>query len=119
MDNEPAILAGLEALLQGWGCVLAGGIDFGDLEKALAARGLVPDVVIADYHIDDVDGLGVIAALRDRYGDLPAVLVTADHSSAVRELARRADVRLIHKPLKPATLRALLGQWRLVKTAAE
>ena len=119
VDNEPAILAGLEALLQGWGCVLAGGIDFGDLEKALAARGLVPDVVIADYHIDDVDGLGVIAALRERYGDLPAVLVTADHSSAVRELARRADVRLIHKPLKPATLRALLGQWRLVKTAAE
>ncbi len=119
VDNEPAILAGLETLLQGWGCILACGLDIGDIENALVSRQLVPDVIIADYHIDEIDGLGVIAALRKRYGSLPAVLVTADHSSAVRDLASRADVRLIHKPLKPATLRALLGQWRLVKTAAE
>ncbi len=119
VDNEPAILAGLETLLQGWGCTLASGLDLESLEAALTTRQLAPDVVIADYHIDEIDGLAVIAALRERYGDLPAVLVTADHSSTVRELARRAEVRLIHKPLKPATLRALLGQWRLVKAAAE
>lgn len=119
VDNEPRIVAGMEALLQGWGCEVVSGLGLKSLDVALAARKLVPDVIVADYHIDEVDGLGVIAALRARYGALPAVLVTADPSAGVRELARRADVRILHKPLRPATLRALLGQWRLVKAAAE
>lgn len=129
IDNELPILAGMEALLHGWGCLVACGVDLAAVEAALASRHLVPDAIVADYHIGPVDdgqvdgshldGLGVIAALRKRYGACPAVLVTADRGGRVRELAQRADVRVLHKPLKPATLRALLSQWRLVKTAAE
>ena len=119
IDNEMNILAGLEALLRGWGCIVACGLDLEAVERALASRRLVPDAIVADYHIGDIDGLGVIAALRARYGPCPAVLVTADHGTDVRELARMADVRLLNKPLKPATMRSLLAQWRIVKTAAE
>ena len=119
VDDEPHILAGMDNLLRGWGCVVACGADLASLEKALAARHLEPDVIVADYHVGDVDGLGIIAALRARFGECPAVLVTADHTPGVRELARRADIRVLNKPVRPATLRALLAQWRLVKTAAE
>jgi CheY-like chemotaxis protein len=49
---------------------------------------------------------------------LPAILITADRSPDVRETARREGVQVLHKPLKPAALRALLAQWRVLRVAA-
>jgi hypothetical protein len=56
--------------------------------------------------------------LRGRYGDLPAILITADRSPEVRDEARNAGIHLLHKPVKPASLRALMGRWRVQKVAA-
>jgi Na+/proline symporter/signal transduction histidine kinase len=120
IDNEPTILAGMAVLFAGWDCQFAGG---GDLELILAelgARGLVPDVLIADYHLDTSDGIAVVAALREKFGKaLPAILITADRSTDVRDRAAAHDMRVLSKPLKPAALRALLSQWRRFETAAE
>jgi hypothetical protein len=49
---------------------------------------------------------------------LPAILITADRSPDVRELARNEGVQVLHKPLKPAALRALMAQWRVMRVAA-
>jgi CheY-like chemotaxis protein len=58
--------------------------------------------------------------LRALYGpDLPAILITADRTAEVRDRAAEENVYLLYKPLKPASLRALLSQARVVKTAAE
>ena len=78
------------------------------------ARRFAPDVVGSR-----VDGLGVIARLRRCHGPLPAVLITADRSPAVRALAAEADVRVLMKPLKPAALRSLLSQWHLLRSDAD
>lgn len=119
VDNEIPILRGMESLLRGWDCVVATGSGLAEVQAALAAIGTPPDVVIADYHIGELDGLGVIASLRERYGPLPAVLITADRSATVRALAAEADVRVLMKPLKPAALRSLLSQWRLLRADAD
>ena len=119
VDNEVPILHGMETLLRGWDCVVAIGTGLAAVQAALDAIGMPPDVVVADYHIGEVDGLGVIASLRRRYGALPAVLVTADRSAGVRVLAGEADVRVLMKPLKPAALRSLLSQWRLLRAGAD
>ena len=119
IDNERPILAGMKSLLQGWKCIVVGDTELCGLEAALEARHLVPDVIIADYHVGDLNGLAIIAALRRRHGHCPAVLITADRSTTVRDLALAVDVRVLNKPLKPAALRSLLAQWRLVKFAAE
>jgi len=118
IDNEPAILDGMKRLLEGWGCrvTTAAGLD-----EALAnlKRG-EPDVVIADYHLDNGNGLTAISTLRERSrGRLPAILLTADRSPNVREAAAALDVHLLNKPLKPGALRALLAQWRATRLAAE
>jgi signal transduction histidine kinase/CheY-like chemotaxis protein len=115
VDNEPAILKGMEALLRGWDCTIVVGIDLASVEAALRARELTPDVVIADYHIGETDGLALVDALKARFSACHAVLVTADRSAEVRALALKADVRLLNKPLKPAALRSLLSQWHLLK----
>jgi len=36
----------------------------------------------------------------------------------VREEARAQGIQLLNKPLKPAALRALLAQWRIMRAAA-
>ena len=40
---------------------------------------------------------------------IPAALVTADRSEDLAQRARSADFPLLHKPVRPAALRALLA----------
>jgi CheY-like chemotaxis protein len=89
-------------------------------EALVVTSGARPDVLLVDYHLDDGNGIDAIAALRGKLGDaLPAALVTADRSPQVRERARAKDIAVMHKPLKPAALRAFLSQWRVARPAAE
>ena len=79
----------------------------------------MPHGLLIDYHLDRGTGLEAIAELRRRFGaDLPAILITADRSPAVREEARLRDIQVLNKPLKPAALRALIAQWRVQRMAA-
>jgi Na+/proline symporter/CheY-like chemotaxis protein/PAS domain-containing protein len=108
IDNEASVREAMATLLRGWGCRVA---IAASLDEALAAtaNGL-PDLVLADLHLDDgPDGLEVIAALRRRWQRaVPAALITADRDPTLRATARAHQVELLHKPLKPAALRALL-----------
>src|SRR5512132_712001 len=55
-------------------------------------------------------GIAVIEQIREACGKaLPAMIITADHSPALVELARRHGHQLLKKPLKPAKLRALMS----------
>nr|WP_274709166.1 PAS domain-containing hybrid sensor histidine kinase/response regulator [Nitratireductor luteus] len=119
IDNDQRILEGMRMLLQGWGCrvrTLAG-------TASLAAgrpRGARPDLILADYHLDRETGLEAVRRLRDAWqADIPAILITADRTSEVRAEALAMEVPILHKPLKPAALRALLMRHRQMQTAAE
>ncbi|MGL4323686.1 MAG: hybrid sensor histidine kinase/response regulator [Beijerinckiaceae bacterium] len=119
IDNEPTILEGMRTLLEGWGCrVVTATSIAGALERL--EHGVIPDGIIADYHLNNETGLEAIDALRGLLGDsIPAVLITADRSPEVRDEVARRDIPLINKPVRPAGLRALLAQWRIAKVAAE
>jgi CheY-like chemotaxis protein len=110
IDNEPSILSGMRILLEGWGCACVTAADVREALSLLDETG-PPQLVIADYHLDDADGIGAIGVLRSRYGSaIPAILVTADRDANLRRKAAQADIDLLHKPLKPAALRALLAR---------
>jgi CheY-like chemotaxis protein/anti-sigma regulatory factor (Ser/Thr protein kinase) len=119
IDNEPKILDGMATLLGGWGCHV---LKAADLKAALATLSdakALPSGLLVDYHLDAGNGIEAITALRWRFGaELPAILVTADRSPAVREEARARDIQVLAKPLKPAALRALMAQWRVTRLAA-
>jgi Na+/proline symporter/signal transduction histidine kinase/CheY-like chemotaxis protein len=120
VDNEPAIVDGMRVLVGSWGCALH---TAGSLSEALAlvlGGSLRPDVIVADYHLDQGTGLDLIAGLRAALSaDIPAVLLTADRSPAVRDAASAQRIQVLSKPIKPAALRALLTQWRGQRAAAE
>jgi CheY-like chemotaxis protein len=121
IDNEPAILDGMRTLLAGWGCTVITAASFEEAQGALDLALITPEVIIADYHLDaGHDGLDAIRRLRASLSpDHPAILLTAERSLAVRHQAIAAGVHVLHKPLKPAALRALLAQWRATRVAAE
>ncbi len=119
LDNDAQILDGMETLLGGWGCQV---LKAPDLKTALAVirkKKIDLSGMLVDYHLDDGNGIDAIVELRRRLkADLPAILITADRSRKVRDEARLRDVPIMHKPIKPAALRALLAQWRLQRIAA-
>ncbi|MGC2115659.1 MAG: PAS domain-containing hybrid sensor histidine kinase/response regulator [Pseudolabrys sp.] len=119
VDNEPSVLDGMETLLRGWGCEVLKAPDLAFALTAISESSLMPNGLLVDYHLDHGNGIEAIATLRRRYGELPAILITADRSPAVREQAREEGIQVLHKPIKPAALRALLAQWRVLRVAAE
>jgi len=118
IDNEPSVLDGMETLLHGWGCNVIKAPDLDVALAAIAEGGVMPNGLLVDYHLDHGNGIEAIVALRARCGDLPAILLTADRSPVVREQARAEGIQVLHKPIKPAALRALLAQWRVLRVAA-
>ena len=120
IDNEPRILDGMRTLLEGWGCTVVTAGSRAEALEALADAAMRPDAALVDYHLDADNGLDVIAALRGQFGmELPAVLITADRTEELRAEAAAQEIRVLAKPLKPAALRSLLAQWRVIRSAAE
>jgi Na+/proline symporter/signal transduction histidine kinase len=118
IDNEPKILEGMHLLISGWGCSVECAGSIAEMDDILKASE-PPDLVIADYHLDDGSGVGAILRLRAlTNADIPALLVTADRSAEVRAEAERHSITLQHKPVRPAALRAYITQVSSQRRAA-
>jgi Na+/proline symporter/signal transduction histidine kinase len=114
IENDPAILDGMKTLLKAWGAeVIAATDPEAAVEAIETASGSVTGLLV-DYHLDRGNGLAAIRDIRRRFGEsIPAILITADRSPHVRAAARDENIAVLNKPVKPASLRALLGQWRI------
>jgi signal transduction histidine kinase len=112
IDNEPAVLGGMDAMLSSWGCVVTAVRDGETAVRKFRESGQVPDLVLVDYHLDsDVDGTAVFDDMRDIWGrDVPGIVITADHTQQAKEDAMKRGLQLLPKPVKPAALRALMGR---------
>jgi Na+/proline symporter/CheY-like chemotaxis protein len=119
IENDPAILDGMKTLLKAWDAeVIAVTDPEAAVEAIEAASGGVTGLLV-DYHLDRGNGVAAIRDIRRRFGEnLPAILITADRSPHVRAAARDENIAVLNKPVKPASLRALLGQWRIQQMVA-
>lgn len=111
IDNDDAVLLAMGSLLDRWGCAARTVRELGQVAAIVEAGEFSPDIVLADYHLDGGDcGLTAVAQLRSSIrADLPAIVITADHSSRIAEDVSRAGCELLCKPVKPAELRALMS----------
>jgi PAS domain S-box-containing protein len=110
IDNDTAILDGMQVLLQRWGLRVLRASNAEEARSVYTRHS--PDVVLADYHLGDgsCDGLELLQSLRiGGVAHSPAALVTADHGAEVAERARALGYKVLRKPVKPAALRGLLG----------
>ncbi|HLX16477.1 MAG TPA: hybrid sensor histidine kinase/response regulator [Bradyrhizobium sp.] len=119
IENDAAILDGMKTLLTGWDAEVIAATDPEAAIEAIEAAGKRVTGLLVDYHLDRGNGIAAIRDIRRRFGDgIPAILITADRSPHVRAAAREENVAVLNKPVKPASLRALLGQWRTQQMVA-
>lgn len=107
IDNEPAILESMIALLERWGCDVTGAASDVDALEELTD---VPQVILADFHLDNErTGCEAIHNIRRSLDkDIPAAIITADRSDETRKLLRAQYLPVLNKPVKPNRIRALL-----------
>lgn len=109
IDDDADIREATTHLLSSWGMDARA---VGHLAGAIGQidAGFVPDVILADLRLGEaVDGIGVIARLREQLArPVAALLISGD--TGARELARvkESGLLLLTKPVAPARLRSAL-----------
>ncbi|MEO0635444.1 MAG: PAS domain-containing hybrid sensor histidine kinase/response regulator [Pseudomonadota bacterium] len=120
IDNEQSILDGMSNLMSNWGCHVITARNLSEARFEIHRAGAQPDIIFADFHLDETDGLSVVHSLREDAGHtIPAALVTADRSPDTKARAVALGLSVLNKPVKPAALRALLTRTKPVTQAAE
>jgi signal transduction histidine kinase len=110
IDDEPSIREGLAELLGAWGSQVDA---VADEAAALAsiAGGRRYDILLADYRLRDRrTGLDAIRGVQDAQRPPPACcLVTGEIDAQLLANVRERGIPLLHKPVHPAKLRAVLN----------
>jgi two-component system response regulator HydG len=98
VDDEPAARSGLEKLLRTSDYDVAAAAD--GVEALDIATTFAPDVVVTDLKMPNMDGMTLLAKLREQDRDLPVIVTTAfgDLSNAV-DAMRKGAADFITKPI--------------------
>lgn len=106
IDDDDAILAGLELILEDVGFDVIAGADREAALAGLAEDGRIPDIIVADYRLRaGVVGTDVIVEAWHALGRrTPAILLTGESGIEARLAAEHIGVRVIVKPVRPEHL---------------
>jgi CheY-like chemotaxis protein len=112
VDDDPLVLDGMAGLLRSWGCrVVTAATSDGAIDN-IVAQGAVPDLIVSDYRLPEGQtGFDVIAKIRSTCkADIPAFVISGDINPEPLQIARERGFNLLHKPLSPMALRAMLNR---------
>lgn len=107
LDDDVMVLDALKNLLEDWGLTVTKATGTRDLPQLAT---LAPDLLISDYHLGTEDGLAIVASLRKLYPntEFPVIMITGDTTSAGMQTLQNSGLHVLHKPVRPARLRALV-----------
>jgi signal transduction histidine kinase len=120
VDDEPDVRDSMLALLGRWRCeVVAAESCNAMLEKLISVQ-RIPDLIVSDYRLKaGENGIEVIARLREEFNaQVPALLITGDTGIEQLREAEESGLHVLHKPLNPSRLRALIANLRREGTRA-
>ncbi len=120
VDDDALVREAMASLLAQWGCRVTMAATGDEAVALLGGEGGTPDAVLCDYRLPNGEtGIDVIARLRAAAGrPIPAALITGDTAPERLREAKLAGHALLHKPVHPAKLRALIEQLLLVSRAS-
>lgn len=108
VDDDPAVRKSLEIVLDGWGVAHRIAATLAQAEAALSEG--VFDMVLCDYRLQEgYLGLEFLESLKGRERSPFLCLVTGDVDPDLMARALAVQIPLLHKPVHPARLRALLA----------
>jgi CheY-like chemotaxis protein len=108
IDDDPMVLEATGSLLRLWGYLAVTAVsDRGALAK-LAKSGQAPHLIICDYHLaDGTTGIEAIERIRKIF-QIPAIIITGDTAAERLREAHACGYHVLHKPVSPRPLRAML-----------
>jgi len=108
VDDDDAVRDSLDAYLTLKGMDV---VVFGSAQELLGYENGLPNLLIIDVNMPEVDGFMLLEALRNRGHDAPAVLITGLGDPDIRARAERAGVAaFFDKPIDPPVLFSTLTQ---------
>jgi signal transduction histidine kinase/CheY-like chemotaxis protein len=115
IDDDALVLDGMRGILRSWGCSVVTAISDTAALEQLKQLDRYPDLIISDYRLGDgKNGIEAIECLRRALGiPVPAFLISGDTAPERLRDATASNYRLLHKPVAPMTLRAMVN--RLLK----
>jgi CheY-like chemotaxis protein len=121
IDDDTLVLDAMRGLLQSWGCRVVTADSEKTALAGLAEHGDRPDLIISDYRLaHGKTGFELIARLHQALGaDIPAFLISGDTAPERLREASASGYQLLHKPVPPMTLRAILSQLLKERGGAE
>jgi signal transduction histidine kinase len=101
IDDESDVRAGMRTLLEQLGCRVAVCSGYADAERLLAEDGLEDvHVIVSDFRLRaHENGIDTVRRLRERLGDVPALLVSGDTAPERLREAQSSGLPLLHKPV--------------------
>jgi signal transduction histidine kinase len=112
IDDDERVLESMRGLLHGWGCRVITADSGAVALSALTDHGKSPDLIVSDYRLaNGSTGITAIEQVRCAVGaPIPAILVTGDTTPERLRDASASGFQILHKPVPPMTLRALLSR---------
>jgi signal transduction histidine kinase/ActR/RegA family two-component response regulator len=110
VDDEPDVRLALTMLLRGWGCDVIEAESHVQAVAAIQSMHWQPQFAIVDFRLREGEtGITVLDWLREHFDShLPGVIITGDIAADKLSEVRSSGYRVLHKPVSPAKLRALL-----------
>jgi CheY-like chemotaxis protein len=112
VDDDAAARTATCSLLESWGCQVIAAASAAQLLRDCGQSTVAPRIAICDFRLPDGEsGFTVARALRQRYSaTLPVILISGDTDADLMRRSAEAQLPLLHKPVRPAKLRALLNR---------
>jgi signal transduction histidine kinase len=109
VDDDGLARTAVAGLLESWGCLVFSAAG-GDEALPIVANIGAPDIIACDFHLGRGDtAVELVARLRHAVGaPIPAFVMSGDTSPEVAQATEKAGLLLLHKPVRPARLRALM-----------
>jgi CheY-like chemotaxis protein len=112
IDDDRLVLDGMRGVLQSWGCFVVAAESDGAALASLDGDDRRPDLIISDYRLaDGMTGIRAVERLRKAFrAPIPAFLISGDTAPERLLEARAQGFHLLHKPVAPMALRAMVNQ---------
>ena len=120
VDDEPDVRESMITLLGRWRCEVVAAESCEEMLQKLIAVQRMPDLIVSDYRLKEGEnGIDVVARLREEFNaQVPALLITGDTGIEELREAEESGLHVLHKPLNPSRLRALIANLRRERTRA-
>jgi len=111
IDDDKDILDGMKMIINRWGASV---ITAENINQAVSKLNREkPDMIISDLRLrEGKTGIDAIKTLRTMFGEkISAILITGDTAIERVEMAKKAQLTLLHKPVDSQLLQTTINQF--------